>query len=700
MINTTNQHNYYTPLTSYKAKNLKGKNVIVAGDKSISHRSLLIASQTLGHTCISGLLEGEDVLATATALQSLGVSITRRSNGDWHVTGVGIGGLQEPDNVLDMGNAGTGARLMMGLLSSYNFVCMFTGDKSLCSRPMQRVITPLSEIGASFIAKDGDKMPLAMQGAATPLPLTYRLPVASAQVKSAILLAGLNVSGKTTVIEPEATRDHTEKMLNYFGIEVTENINDDGEKEISIIGQQPIKLEDRTITVPADPSSAAFLIVAALLTKGSKITIDNVCINQSRIGVITSLQEMGGDIKFKNIRISAGEDVADISVKYSKLKCVDIPASRAASMIDEYPILAVACAYAKGDSVLRGLSELKVKESDRLQAIIDGLYACGVSTKLDDADNLTIFGTNGDIQGGCKITTNFDHRIAMSFLVMGMVTNKPVMIDDANSIATSFPNFVELINSLGGDICEVKHNAIYNSQVSISTNNHKLANSKTKKSTKKPIASQPSTRPKVIAIDGPAASGKGTIARRLAAYYGSRHLDTGTLYRAVALKMIYDNKNENDKIAAINAAKSISSNDLSNPHLRQEKVARLASIVSALPEVRDILLEFQQNFSKNKNGAVLDGRDIGTVVCPKADIKIFITAGVEARAGRRHRELQGQGIKVIYDSVLKDLKERDARDKKRKNAPLKASVDAFEIDTTTLKIDEVFDKIITHIEIG
>lgn len=657
---------------SSQSRGMRGE-ISVPGDKSISHRSLMLSSQVLGTTHIHGLLEGEDVIATYRALEGCGVNIQKNGDG-WRVLGVGIGGLNEPQNVLDMGNAGTGARLMMGLLSSYPFTSFFTGDASLRSRPMKRVADPLSDMGAQFISREGHRLPLAMIGAKRPLPITYRLPMASAQVKSAILLAALNTPGLTTIIEPEKTRDHTERMLTYLGIKVEVKDEEDG-RHVSITGQQEAPRQDRIIHIPADPSSAAFPMVAALIVPGSEILLKNVCINPLRTGLIQTLQEMGGRIELLNQREACGEPIADIKVSHSILKGMTVPAGRAPSMIDEYPILSIAAAFAKGDTIMEGLKELRVKESDRLQAIIDGLNACGVSSSLA-GDTLTVHGAAGNVRGGGTVTTHYDHRIAMSFMVMGMASSEMVSVDDTSAIDTSFPGFAALMNDAGAAI--------------------EAQGRKAERSVLVALGQRAPRR--VIAIDGPAASGKGTLARRLADHYGYAYLDTGSLYRAVGLKLVYSDQDPNDKPAAVAAAKRITDHDLSNPRLRQERVGQAASIVSAIPEVRAILLDFQQQFADRPEGAILDGRDIGTVVCPHADIKLFMNASLEARAKRRHRELQGEGIEVVYDSVLKELKERDERDSKRDAAPLKPAKDAFLIDTTNVSADEVLEKAIELIE--
>jgi 3-phosphoshikimate 1-carboxyvinyltransferase len=420
----------------------------VPGDKSISHRSLMLGALAVGETVIEELLEGEDVLRTAAAMRALGASAVREADGRWRVHGRGIGGLQEPADVLDLGNAGTGARLLLGLLATHRLTAFLTGDASLRSRPMARVAKPLQEIGARIVARDGCRLPLAIIGATEPVPISYRLPVASAQVKSAVLLAGLNTPGETSVIEPEPTRDHTELMLRHFGVEVRVEMTNDG-RRTTIVGQPEIT--GRRIAVPADPSSAAFPLVAALLLPGSDVTLSNVGINPHRIGLIETLREMGGDIVFTNQRQAAGEPVADIRVRASPLAGVQVPAARAPSMIDEYPVLAVAAACAGGTTVMQGLGELRVKESDRLAAIAKGLRACGANVE-DGPDSLTVRAGNGRPRGGAEIAANLDHRIAMAFLVMGMVAERPVEVDDGSPIETSFPGFADLMNQLGAQI--------------------------------------------------------------------------------------------------------------------------------------------------------------------------------------------------------------------------------------------------------
>ena len=425
--------------------------ITVPGDKSISHRALMLGALAVGRTEIRGLLEGEDVLATAAALRAMGADITRQADGHWQVDGVGLGGLAEPANVIDLGNSGTAARLLLGILATHPFTAFVSGDASLRSRPMRRVIDPLSRFGAHFLCREGGRLPLAVTGAADPVPQIYRLPVPSAQVKSAVLLAGLNTPGETTVIEPQPTRDHTERMLGHFGARVRIDPDSDGGRRITVEGYP--ELIAAPITVPGDPSSAAFPLVAALIVPGSDVTIGNVGLNPTRAGLIASLREMGADITLQNQRTEGGEPVADLQVRAGSLKGADIPPERAPSMIDEYPILAVAASCAKGRTIMRGLAELRVKESDRLAAIATGLAACGVRVNVE-GDDLIVEGSGNFPAGGARVATQLDHRIAMAFLVLSLAANQPVAIDDSRPIATSFPDFVPLMSRLGAQFTQ------------------------------------------------------------------------------------------------------------------------------------------------------------------------------------------------------------------------------------------------------
>ncbi|GIL39984.1 3-phosphoshikimate 1-carboxyvinyltransferase [Roseiterribacter gracilis] len=437
-------------LTGSRARPLTGL-ARVAGDKSISHRSVMLGAVAVGRTQVEGLLEGDDVLATAAACRLLGARVEQLGPGRWQIDGVGLGGLAAPDQVLDMGNSGTAARLLLGLLATHELSATMTGDASLVKRPMGRVIEPLSRMGAKFTARDGNKLPLTIEGAVLPVPLVYELPVASAQVKSAVLLAGLNAPGATSVIEREPTRDHTERMLGHFGADMRVEDIGNGKLQATVVGRPELIAPKDPIRVPADPSSAAFPCVAALLIEGSEIKLPDVGTNPRRTGLYETLREMGADLRFENEREEGGEPVADLVVRASELKAVDVPASRAPSMIDEYPILAVAAACARGTTTMRGLAELRVKESDRLAMIANGLAACGVRVESGD-DWLSITGDGRPPAGGTTVATAFDHRIAMSFLVLGQVSAQPIAVDDAAAIATSFPDFVALMNRLGGSI--------------------------------------------------------------------------------------------------------------------------------------------------------------------------------------------------------------------------------------------------------
>lgn len=417
----------------------------VPGDKSISHRALMLGALAVGETIIDGLLEGEDVLATAAAMRAMGAGIERRDS-RWHVHGVGVGGLLQPQVALDMGNSGTSTRLLMGLVASHAIVATFIGDASLSRRPMGRVIEPLSLFGARFAASPSGRLPLTMKGLCPAVPLTYTLPVASAQVKSAVLLAGLNTPGETTVIEPIATRDHSERMLAGFGATLRIEIGAQG-RIITLVGEAELK--PQAITVPGDPSSAAFPIVAALIVPGSEVTITNVGINSTRAGLIGVLQAMGADISVVQQRIVGGEPVADLIVRHSLLNGIDVPPEVAPSMIDEFPILFVAAAFAQGRTIMRGIEELRVKESDRIAVMARGLAACGVTVE-ETLDGMIVSGSGGDpVPGGAMIAAELDHRIAMSFAVLGLNARQPVTIDDARPIATSFPGFIAMMQSLG-----------------------------------------------------------------------------------------------------------------------------------------------------------------------------------------------------------------------------------------------------------
>jgi 3-phosphoshikimate 1-carboxyvinyltransferase len=436
------------PLRSHRAPGPLTGRVAVPGDKSISHRALMFGALAIGETRITGLLTGEDVLRTAAAMRALGAEVTRDPDGIWRVAGRGIGGLTEPADVLDMGNSGTAARLLCGILSTHPLFAVMTGDASLRGRPMRRVTDPLSKTGAQFMTREGGRLPMAIRGATDALPLEYRVPVPSAQVKSAVLLAGLNAPGITRVEEPEATRDHSENMLRHFGATVTVEVAGNG-RVITLTGQPELRAAD--VVVPGDPSSAAFPMVAALLVPGSKLTIPSVGLNPLRTGLFATLLEMGADIVVQNRRLEGGEPVGDLLVSHGTLRAVDVPGERAPSMIDEYPILAVAASMATGTTRMRGLKELRVKESDRLAATAALLSVNGVKVEIE-GDDLIVHGTGKPPAGGGLVTTHMDHRIAMSALVLGTATDHPVTADDAGFIETSFTDFIGLMNGAGADL--------------------------------------------------------------------------------------------------------------------------------------------------------------------------------------------------------------------------------------------------------
>jgi len=437
-----------SPLTARRSQALKGR-LRVPGDKSISHRALILSAMTVGETRIGGLLEGEDVINTAKVIQALGARVERMGEGAWSVHGVGVAGFAQPSAPLDFGNSGTGCRLVMGAVAGCPVTAVFDGDGSLRKRPMKRVLDPLMRIGAHALEMAvGGRLPLKLQGARDPIPISYESPVASAQLKSAVLLAGLAAPGETIVIEKEATRDHTEKMLTHFGAQVAvENVGEHG-RRVTLKGRP--ELSPSPLQVPADPSSAAFPLAAALIVPGSEIVLEGVMTNPLRTGLFVTLREMGASIETLSTRNDGGEEVADLRVKASALRGVDVPAARAPSMIDEYPILAVLASFAQGTTRMRGLSELRVKESDRLAATADMLRVNGVAVEIE-GDDLIVEG-KGRAPGGGMVATHMDHRLAMSALVMGLASDKPVGVDDAAFIATSFPGFVELMRGLGADL--------------------------------------------------------------------------------------------------------------------------------------------------------------------------------------------------------------------------------------------------------
>lgn len=435
------------PMTAHRSGALTGV-ARVPGDKSISHRALILGALSVGETRITGLLEGQDVLDTAKAMRAFGARVERLGEGEWRVNGVGVGGFTEPEGVIDCGNSGTGVRLIMGAMATTPVTATFTGDASLSRRPMGRVTDPLELFGCEITAREGKRLPVTIKGAADPVPVRYRTPVASAQIKSAVLLAGLNAPGQTVVIEAEPTRDHTERMLAGFGATITTETTDEG-RVITLTGRP--ELRPQPVAVPRDPSSAAFPVAAALIVPGSEIRVPGVSRNPTRDGLYVTLLEMGADITFENPREEGGEPVADLLVRHSPaMRGVTVPAERAASMIDEFPILSVIAAFAEGTTVMQGVHELRVKESDRIDAMAVGLRANGAKVE-DTDDTMTVHGTGG-LSGGATAVSHLDHRIAMSFLVAGLASAQPISVDDGGPIATSFPDFLPLMRGLGARI--------------------------------------------------------------------------------------------------------------------------------------------------------------------------------------------------------------------------------------------------------
>ncbi len=442
-------HGEPIPMIARKCAGLKGE-AHVPGDKSISHRSLILGALSIGETRITGLLEGQDVLDTGRAMQAFGAEVEDLGGGNWRVQGVGVGGFAEPDNVIDCGNSGTGVRLIMGAMATCPITATFSGDASLNGRPMARVTDPLALFGAQAVGREGGRLPMTIVGARNPVPARYTVPVPSAQVKSAVLFAGLNAPGETVVIEKEATRDHTERMLAGFGASVSTEVTDEG-RIITLQGQP--ELTPQSIVVPRDPSSAAFPVCAAIITEGSDVLVPNIGLNPTRAGLFTTLIEMGADLTYENMREEGGEPVADLRAKFSPdLKGISVPPARAASMIDEYPVLSVVAAFASGTTEMRGVKELRVKESDRIDAMAQGLRAAGLTVE-EGEDWWTVEGRGfGSVAGGATVESRLDHRIAMSFLILGMASEKPMTVDDGGPIATSFPIFESLMAGLGATV--------------------------------------------------------------------------------------------------------------------------------------------------------------------------------------------------------------------------------------------------------
>ncbi len=614
----------------------------VPGDKSISHRALILGALAVGPTRISGLLEGEDVLNTAKAMRALGAKVERTGDFAWLVHGVGVAGFAQPQAPLDFGNSGTGCRLVMGAVAGCPVTAVFDGDASLRSRPMRRVLDPLELMGAKVASSgQGGRLPLTLEGARDPLPILYRTPVASAQIKSAVLLAGLAAPGVTTVIETEASRDHTELMLKHFGADIVSAQEGSHGRRIALTGQP--ELHGADVVVPADPSSSAFPIVAALIVEGSDLVLSDVMTNPLRTGLFTTLREMGASIEEHEVRGDAGEPMAQLRVRASKLRGVEVPPERAPSMIDEYLVLAVAASFRRrhhhharpagiaGQGIRPAGSHRRHAARQRRQGRDlrrrPDRRRQGPRTRRRPGRNP--HGSShrdvgaGDGPGLRQAGQGRRYRLHRH-LVSGFHS------DDAFA---------------GGGVFMI------------------------------------------IAIDGPAASGKGTLGKRLAKHYGYRHLDTGVIYRAVAKALLDAGADLTDEMIAVSAALALDPEKFGDPVLKTQKVGDAASVVSAIPKVREVLVNFQRQFAADPPGAVLDGRDIGTVICPDADVKIFVVADPQIRARRRTLEALARGEDADETAVLADILKRDERDQNRAVAPLKPAKDAYLLDNSHLDIE-------------
>ncbi|MCP5091140.1 MAG: 3-phosphoshikimate 1-carboxyvinyltransferase [Gammaproteobacteria bacterium] len=636
--------------------------VTVPGDKSVSHRALMLGSVAEGRTEVSGFLAGEDCLQTLAAMRAMGVTIEQPGVAELNIEGVGLHGLKAPTTELDLGNSGTAMRLMAGLLASQRFDSTLVGDASLTSRPMERVIAPLTRMGAAIDSDRDGSPPLQIAGGLRLHGIDYEMPVASAQVKSAVLLAGLYADGTTSVTEPNVTRDHTERMLRSMGAEVAVDGN-----RISIEGGQ--HLSGCRVQVPADLSSASFVILAALLAESANVLISNVGVNPTRTGVIDILQGMGGDICLENARLLAEEPVADIRVRSSKL-CGSVVAPELVSLaIDEFPVLFVAAAAAAGKTVFSGIGELRVKESDRIAAMADGMRKLGI--RVDESpDGAVVHG--GQFSGG-TVDSFGDHRVAMALAVAGTVAADEVLIRVVDSVDTSFPGFIDCMTSIGANILAVDN------------------------------ACQKSRSAPVITIDGPVGSGKGTIARRVATALGWHLLDSGALYRLVALAAGRAGVALDDASGLAEVARGLNVRFDSNEdeserivladedvtrELRTEQAGAGASKVAAIPSVREALLERQRAFQRPP-GLVADGRDMGTQVFTDAALKVFLTASAEERAKRRHKQLKDKGMDVSLAALSRDIEDRDRRDSERSVAPLRPAEDARILDSSGQSIETV-----------
>lgn len=651
------------PLKIRNSRGLQGE-IRVPGDKSITHRAIILGAIAEGVTTVRAYLASDDCLRTITAFRQMGIQIETQG-GLARIEGKGLRGLSKPKDILDLGNSGTSLRLLCGLLAGQDFSSMVTGDASLCKRPMLRVVKPLRMMGAQIEGQDGgNHAPLSITG--RPLKgISYSLPIASAQVKTAILLAGIQARGDTTVIENQPSRDHTERMLRLFGVRLEIN-----KGEISI--QSPERLNACEIEVPGDISSAAFFVVAALILPESNLVIRDVGVNPTRTGFIEILKQMGGSVTLRNLRETKGESVADIEVRSSLLKGIVINPEDVPSAIDEFPILSVAASCAEGRTVISGAKELRMKESDRIRTMAEELRRLGVSLE-EHPDGLSIQGSGGLRGARCK--SHGDHRVAMSLAIAGLVASGETLISESESIETSFPNFESLLNSVripGGE--SVRDKGL------------------------------------IITIDGPAGSGKSSSAKALAKKLHYLYVDTGALYRAIGFKALKERLDLEDPGSIEQMLPSmdfevrpeensihvwVDGEDVTKK-IRSLSVGKAAAAVSKIPAVRKYLLAFQREAGASGN-VIMEGRDIGTVIFPSADVKFFLDASSRERGLRRFLELKDEGSDVDYSKTQQEIDARDQSDSGREISPLKKAEDAICIDSTQLTLEEVVEQMLNVI---